>query len=78
MDLELSRPVREHAGPAQGARRQEAGQADSGDTRALRPQPDGLVGTLARIIVAIERRRALQVIEGGQDMRTSTENGRAR
>jgi hypothetical protein len=31
-------------------------------------QPDALVATLARIIVAIERRRALTVIEGGKPM----------
>ena len=35
-------------------------------------RPDHLVATIARIIVAIERRRGLQVIDGGKPMQKAT------
>jgi hypothetical protein len=37
-----------------------------------RPDSDPLIATLARIIMAIEQRRELQVIEGGKPMPEST------
>jgi hypothetical protein len=78
MDLDVSGAKREPVGAAQRVSRRVASTADPEDARAVRSQPDGLVATLARIIVAIERRRTLQVVEGGKDMPTSTENRRAR